>query len=720
MSLRKTPVALALAASSAFSQTTPSAEAPLPLSAATVSATRTERSTDSVPNTVTVITRQDLQRKEARDLKDLLDGEVDLAVRSQIQRFTVAGSATGRAGNEGINIRGLEGNQVLMMTDGIRMPLSWSFGAFASGRADYIELDSLASAEVLRGPASAQYGSDGLAGALSLNTLAPEDLLKNGKTFAGFVRSGYQSVDDSWKLTGAVAGSAGDWQGLAVLTRRQGHETKNMGDNSAANTSRTTPNPMDYSSDNLLAKVNYKLSPAHRLQATLETHQLKSDSTELSGLAMGKLSASSVVGLTGDNKVERQRLSLEDRYEDLNAPWLQSLSTKVYVQNSKTRQFAYEDEYTAADRTRTSSYQEHVIGLSSLAQTQLSGQRLSYGLDLSRNEFKSLRDGTPAGTSFPDKSFPDTTYTLAGAFVQDEIDNGDFSVIPGLRYERYSLSPKSTGYAGKAVELKDQALTPRLGLVWRASPSLQPYAQWALGFKAPTPDQVNASYSSTNGYYYQSIGNANLKAERANSIELGLRGQAGTNLRWQLSAYNNSYRDFISQTTVGGSITSASNPLTYQYVNLSRARIKGVEARANWQASQALSFNAALAHASGNSSQSGVTTPLDTVQPTRASLAARYEFGAWDLRADVQHSAAKKASDMSSASYFAAPAYSLIDLSASYRISPTLTLSTGINNLTNKKYWRWSDMRGIAANSAVLDAYTAPGRSAQVALRADF
>jgi len=29
-------------------------------------------------------------------------------------------------------------------------------------------------------------------------------------------------------------------------------------------------------------------------------------------------------------------------------------------------------------------------------------------------------------------------------------------------------------------------------------------------------------------------------------------------------------------------------------------------------------------------------------------------------------------------------------------------------------------MRGIAANSAVLDAYTAPGRSAQVALRADF
>ena len=236
MPLRQTPVALALASllGPVFAQTastTPSAPEAAPatsLTEVTVSATRTERATDAVPNTVTVIGADALKRRPPKDLKALLDDEVDLAVRSQAVRFTTAGSSAGRAGNEGLNVRGLEGNQVAMMVDGIRLPLSWSFGPFASSRGDYFEIDSLGSAEVLRGPASAQYGSDGLAGALSLNTLSPSDLLKNGKTVAGLVSTGYESVDRSWKATAGVAASSGDWQGLVLLTRRQGHETDNQ------------------------------------------------------------------------------------------------------------------------------------------------------------------------------------------------------------------------------------------------------------------------------------------------------------------------------------------------------------------------------------------------------------------------------------------------------------------------------------------------------------
>ncbi|HLO96820.1 MAG TPA: TonB-dependent receptor plug domain-containing protein, partial [Burkholderiaceae bacterium] len=132
--LRKTPVALALTALSAFlaahataiAQTStmapttapppsslPSGE-PTPLAEITLSATRTERSTEAVPNTVTVYDKGRLRQRDARDLKDLLDQEVDVAVRASNSRFTAAGASLGRAGNEGINIRGLEGNQVLM------------------------------------------------------------------------------------------------------------------------------------------------------------------------------------------------------------------------------------------------------------------------------------------------------------------------------------------------------------------------------------------------------------------------------------------------------------------------------------------------------------------------------------------------------------------------------------------------------------------------------
>lgn len=742
MLLRPTPVALALCAliplltpAAGQAQTSggtapqnpaPAASAPdaaARLGEVTVSATRTERATDAVPNTVTVYSSKRLQQRDARDLKDLLEGEVDLAVRAVSPRFTAAGASTGRAGNEGINIRGLEGNQVLMMLDGIRLPQSFSFGAFASGRVDYIDPDMLVSAEVLRGPASAQFGSDGLGGALSLRTWAPQDLLVNGKTLAGFVSSSVLTTDRSTKLSAAVAASAGDWQGLLMATTRRGHETRNMGDNEADNLNRTAPNPADIRSDSVMGKLGLRLNPAHQLMATLEARQRKTDTEVLSARAASFSAATptAVVDLDARDKLERQRVSLEHSYEDLNAPWLQSLKTQVYVQNSKTRQYTTEDRYVSADRIRDGYYKERLIGLTTQAQTQLSGQRLSYGLDISRNRISGVRDGTvpPAGESFPNKPFPDTDYTLAGAFVQDEIEAGAFSIIPGLRFEHYALSPKAAGYSGgEVVKLSDEAVTPRLGLVWRALPELQPYAQWAQGFRAPTPDQVNNGFANP-AQGYRSIGNPDLKPEHANSLEIGLRGQLAQTLRWQLSAYDNRYRDFISQEVVSGAGTP-SNPLVFQYINLTRVRIQGAEARLMWQPQAGLSFSGALSSARGHSDEGGVDTPLDTVQPLRATLAARWETGDWDLQASWQHANGKSASRSSSAANFLSPSYDVLDLGASYRINATLRAAAYISNLTDKKYWRWADVRGIAASSNVLDAYTAPGRQLQLSLRADF
>ena len=114
---------------------TPSAGAP-PAGAATTlppvvnTATRTDRRADEVPATVTTQSARQIEAAGARDIKDLFRNEVDLSVRAAPGRFSAAGGSTGRAGNEGINIRGLEGNQVLMLVDGIRVP-----GGFKIGRA---------------------------------------------------------------------------------------------------------------------------------------------------------------------------------------------------------------------------------------------------------------------------------------------------------------------------------------------------------------------------------------------------------------------------------------------------------------------------------------------------------------------------------------------------------------------------------------------------------
>ena len=101
----------------------------------------------------------EVQRRGARDINDLFRNEIDITVRAAPLRFSAAGASTGWAGNEGINIRGLEGKQVLLLIDGIRVPNRFSFGAFATGRGDFFTLDSAQSLEVLRGPASTQFGS---------------------------------------------------------------------------------------------------------------------------------------------------------------------------------------------------------------------------------------------------------------------------------------------------------------------------------------------------------------------------------------------------------------------------------------------------------------------------------------------------------------------------------------------------------------------------------
>ena len=132
--LRKANVAIALSLSlhalpqQAFAQTTssPNVTANNPpvntstRSDVTVSATRTVRKVDDVPSSVSVITDATIQKEGARNLKEAFRNELDVTVPVGPTRFGVGGASTGRGGQEGVNIRGLGGNQVLMLVDGIR------------------------------------------------------------------------------------------------------------------------------------------------------------------------------------------------------------------------------------------------------------------------------------------------------------------------------------------------------------------------------------------------------------------------------------------------------------------------------------------------------------------------------------------------------------------------------------------------------------------------
>ena len=115
--------------------------------------------------------------------------------------------------------------------------------------------------------------------------------------------------------------------------------------------------------------------------------------------------------------------------------------------------------------------------------------------------------------------------------------------------------------------------------------------------------------------------------------------------------------------------------------------------------------------------------PLNSVNPARLVLGVDHRVGDWSLGASLVHSLKKATSDIDVAALsnqFATPAYTTLDLRASWQVNRSTRLSAAIHNVTDRKYWEWTNVRGIAANSTVLDAYTAPGRGLSVAMVTTF
>ena len=256
----------------------------LQLADVVVSATRTEQDVHDVANTITSISDQRIEREQAVDIKDMLRYEAGVSVRSEPNRASGVFRSTGRSGNEGINIRGLEGNQVLLQVDGVRLPASYSSGPYSAGRGDYIDIEAYKRVEILRGPSSTQFGSDGLAGAVSFLTKDPRDLLTLGKSYQSSLKIGHASADNSQTVVPSFAYADETIEAMLLASLRRGHETSNKGDNDASNVTRTKPNPQDTESNYVLGKIIIKPGKNHKIKLTAENLDRQVDTTALSFL----------------------------------------------------------------------------------------------------------------------------------------------------------------------------------------------------------------------------------------------------------------------------------------------------------------------------------------------------------------------------------------------------------------------------------------------------
>lgn len=734
----------------------------LELQQVTISATRQEQDITSVPSTVTVHDRQELDRNNVNSLKDLVRYEPGVSV----------GGAGQRGGNSGYNIRGIDGNRILTQVDGVEIPGGFFNGPYAKTQRNYVDPEIIKRVEILRGPASVLYGSNAIGGAVSYFTLDPDDIIKPGEDVGARLKTGYSSADESWLKSATVAGRSGQFDALLHYSQRDGHETESYGSDNGTGLDRTAANPEDVRANNVLAKLGWNYNDDARLGLVYEKYKDDRD-TDLKSAYGGPYSngrptipTSMLPGgmyqwRTGNDTISRERFGLEHSFalDSLLADHVKwSLNHQIAKTDQSTAEFYFPITRQVL-RTRETLYEEkqwvfdaqldkafsiaatdHALTYgTTIKQQKVTGSRsgngvcLAVGVGCSAVGAISTRDVLAKVSDFPDPTID--TYSL---FAQDQVSWERWTFAPGLRYDYTRLKPHLTQEFLNAVDPTGggdvsgenktwHRVSPKFGLTYALSDEYTWYGQYAEGFRTPTAKALYGRFENPDAGYSVEP-NPDLEPEKSKSYETGLKGRFDSG-SFDVAVFYNKYRDFINE----DAITPGANQVTFQSNNIKHATIKGAEVRGRlnldlFGAPQGLYTQGSVAYAYGRNADTG--EPLNSVNPLTGVFGLGYEqehYGtllSWTLvkkKDRVDDSNFNSPDGVSS--QFKTPGFGILDLSGFYKVTDDITVSGGLYNLTDKKYWLWDDVRGYDSvgeaavlNPANLDRLTAPGRNFAVNL----
>lgn len=710
------------------------------MSETVVTATRTEAQVDAVAGTVTSITAEEVARQAVVDEQDLFADEADMAFARDARRF----------GATRPNIRGLEDNRVMQLVDGVRVPDYYNGG----GPTNYtmnpplgLATEFIRQVEVVRGTASSLYGSDALGGVVGYVSIEPGDFVEAGAAFGGRARIGYTGADEG--VSASIIGAGRNNEGVEWLigyVYKDAQETANMGDDSSTSDTRTAPNPMSGQEQGLLAKLTVRPAAGHTLKFTVEGRD--QDST----VEVKRLSSTlpNVVAMSGSDHGERLRASLEWQHR-ADAGWYDRMTARLYHQTNDTVNYnTQRREDTSASCSASFpgvntciveqqfQFQQNLLGGGLQIEKAVGNHFVSGGLDLSRADTEQLTNATVynlttntvsnslAGDTYPTRSFAPGYTETVGLFVQDEISLAAESVriTPGLRYDWRRLEAEPdvlseatlTAIGKQAASQTNGKLSPKLAGLWKFSSTWSAYGHVAAGFRAPNYEEVNGHFINT----LQSYGispNPDLKPETSVGMELGLR-HVSQSVRAQLSVYDNQYENFIERVeldcpTDPNCISGVAR--TYMNDNVSNAHIYGAEIRAAWDMAPGWTLAGSYAHTVGDNEETN--QPLNTIEPERMTLSLARTAGNWGALARIRAASKKSRVDDTDGSggtdeWFRTPAYGVLDLSTWWSPSKNTRLTLAVNNVLDKKYWLWSDIRQAdARNPDGVDFYSQPGRN---------
>ncbi|BFM15913.1 TonB-dependent hemoglobin/transferrin/lactoferrin family receptor [Maricurvus nonylphenolicus] len=732
-----TPLAAAVLSASAYAAD--KAPKTFTLDKVTVAATLNEQKVADVANTVSVIDAESIERNGATNIREMLRYEPGVEV----------GSA-GRFGLSGFNIRGMSANRVKILVDGVEQAKDFnSGGPYLRGTRNFVDVDSLKQVDIVKGPASSLYGSDALGGVVAFTTKDAADYLGQGDDTSASVKGQYNSVDDSFNKTLTVANRSGNLESLLVYTHRTGNEYENYGDGytGGQGNDRTKPDPVDFTSQNVLAKLAYQLSDNHRIGLNVE-HFENNTETDLLSLEGTSYSATyDYADYTGDDTMKRNRVGIFHKISAENILF-DTLEWKVDWQKSTTEQESRNTSYAysfGGTRLIDYSHEEESKQFNLVASKEIANHTLTYGgkyvkdsLENSTDKFY-LTSGDPADI---ERYTPVVEAKSYGIFLQDQISllNDKLSLVAGLRYDSFTAEPETDSvYTTEFDDHDSDKWTARLGGVYKITDNHSVFAQYSQGFKAPDLTQLYREDTSTVVRGYVTLANPNLKPEESDSFEIGFR----TNGNWgnaEIAAFYNDYDNFIDSTInpdvaypnpffgmFGGPTTDVDE---FIYKNTDEATIKGVELRAAlWldeliQAPSGTSLNISIAYADGEGKSEGESNePIDSISPLKGVFGLNYDSpdNSWGSTLNWTLASEKESSDVtelesSGVIYEQATTsgYGILDLTAYYNVNENLSIKGGIYNLTDKEYTLWEDLRGERADRTYLDRFSQPGRNFSV------
>ncbi|MCG8649140.1 MAG: TonB-dependent receptor [Pirellulales bacterium] len=549
---------------------------------------RSDRSLFDTPAAASIRSREEIERRQAPDLFHALQNEVGV-----LMQRTAAGQASPF-------VRGLTGQQVLILVDGIRLNNSifrrgpnQYFNTIDPGMVDHIE--------VLRGQGSVLWGSDAIGGAINVVTRGPDthyglyhgDYV--GREFTQYYNTADSSPYTRLNVEGWV-GSAGFFGGGSFLNVRD----LDTGFDQFSRQPGT--NYQQFAGD---IKFNFLLTPHSMLTVSLQHHELEDvpRSDRFPGYPLDRNNSNSFGGARFFDPQQRDLAYI--RYQALDP--LGGMFDALTFTASYNRQ--REVQTRGVPTTRFQETDVETTGLQWVGSKDLGDYgKWTTGVDWYWDDVDSPFGGTASGPIVPD----DAWYRRTGWFLNWDVPlTGRLDATAGIRYESIETAgtPEISG-TPVFINPSYEDWIGQVGLVYKVNPCMRLFGSISEGFRAPNLDDLMANNPNVL-QQGQSLPSLGLRPEHSVSYEIGFKTDFDR-LRTQASVFWVDIDDNIV------SITAAPN--TFASANQD-STVQGVEINSEYLLSRNWALYGNFWYTYG---QNEVTNaPLSRVPPTQGILGLR-------------------------------------------------------------------------------------------------